>query len=323
MTRLILTNDIHMAFKGPVTRLDDWPEALFAKLEQVGTLARKLGAGAVLIAGDFFHMKSRSSFAIIYRLMDWCYALKRDGILVIGVPGNHDEVHERLDSVSTQPLGLLFKSGAVIDASYDTVTVNDVAITGIPYPDARDLENWERLPKPLARHSIVMAHYFATPQGGQVFADTYLSYGELTRFPFNVFHFGHDHSDHGVSRIDTPEGSKFFVNVGALGRGSIAKEDISRDVKVAVVEFHEGETKVQQVRLKVSPAGEIFDLTLKAQKDRERQEIEQFVGQLSSDLATTGRVDFGERVGRLDLPDVVRKRVIGYIEAAESAVAVQ
>lgn len=325
MTRFILLNDIHMAFKGPVTRLDDWPDALFAKLDQVGALARKLGCSGVLIAGDIFHLRSRSTWAIVYRLMEWCLALQRDGIRVLAIPGNHDEVHERLDSVPSQPLGILFKSGAMEDVSYLAADIGGVHITGIPYPDASDPTNWDKLPTPAAgAHSIVMAHYFASPKGEQVFTDKYLSYPELTRFPFEVFHFGHDHSDHAVSSIDGANGRQYFVNVGALGRGALAQDQINRDVKVALVEFGKiTETKVQQVKLKVAPAAEIFDLSLKAQKDRERAAVEEFVGQLSTDLATTGRVDFGERLGKLDIPDAVRERVLAYIDAAETTISNQ
>lgn len=168
-----------------------------------------------------------------------------------------------------------------------------------------------------------MAHYFASPAGGQYFSDTFLSYQELSRYPYDVFHFGHDHSDHGVAHLDVGGVAKYFVNVGALGRGSIAQDQVGRDVKVAIVDLGEGDTKVQQVRLKIAPAGEVFDLSLKAQRDRERAEIEQFVGSISTDLVMAGRVDFGERVKRLDIPDEVRGRVLSYIEAAETTLANQ
>jgi hypothetical protein len=130
-----------------------------------------------------------------------------------------------------------------------------------------------------------------------------------------VFHFGHDHRDNGVTAID----GKWFINVGALSRGQMSHENIGRDVKCAIVDFGETETKVLQVKLSVRPANEVFDLALKAQKERERDNIEQFVTGLSQDLADISPINFKEKLSTMEVPDQVRKRVVTYIEQAEAA----
>lgn len=330
--KFVFIKDIHLSHRGPVSRIDDWTEAIFAKLTQVAAVAVKVQARAVLIGGDIFHHKTRIAYGVVFRFMDWCWKLKHyHGIDVVAIPGNHDLVFDRLDSVPTQPIGLLFRSGLVIDATsigegrehgvYSIPGEPTVDIYGVPYPLAKDWAQWQQLAggdvEP-ANRAIVLAHCFASPSGGTCFNEPCMAYGQLAALPFDVFCFGHDHADNGVTQVN----GKVFVNIGALSRGSISKEDVTRDVKLAVIDVPvEGPATVQLVRLKIAPASEVFDLTLKAKKDREFEQIQEFVGTLSSDLlAQTGNVSFKDRVTGMDLPDAVRTRVMGYIEAAEAQV---
>lgn len=327
--KFVCLNDVHLSHRGPQSRTDDWQEAIFGKLEQVSKVAVKVKAKAVCIAGDVFHHKSRIAYGTVLRLMMWAFALRRLGIDVLTIPGNHDEVHNRLDSIDSQPLGLLFASGAFTDVSYKPViyTVDDeqgreiheqrVTILGVPFPDAENLDNFKRAAEMRGEHagrSLLMAHCFATPQGGTYFSQPIHAYALFNDLPFDVFHFGHDHSDHGVAQM----GDKFFINIGSISRGSLALDDLKREPKIALVEFGETVT-VKQIKLRVSPVGEIFDLALKAQKDRERGEVEAFVGQLREDLATAGPISFKDRLGKMELTDTVRARALTYIDAAEQS----
>ncbi len=330
--KFVCLNDVHLSHRGPQSRLDDWQEAIFGKLDQVSKVAKKVGARAVCIAGDVFHHKSRIAYATVLRLMVWAFDLKAAGIDVLVIPGNHDEVHNRLDSIETQPIGLLFASGAFIDVSFgykayryfepkpgdSAVAGPDVAILGMPFPDAMDLGNYQRIadirkacPAPRA---LLMAHCFATAQGGTYFGQPIHPYAAFNDLPFDVFHFGHDHSDHGVAQM----GDKFFINIGSISRGSLAMDDLKREPKIALVEFGEAIT-VKQIKLKVAPVAEIFDLALKAQKDREKGEVEAFVGQLKDDLAVAGPISFKDRLGTMEIPEKVRTRVQSYLDSAEAS----
>lgn len=315
--KFVCLNDVHLSHRGPQSRTDDWQEAIFAKLEQVSRVAVKVQAKAVCIAGDLFHHKSRIAYGTVLRLMMWAFALRKLGIDVLTIPGNHDEVHNRLDSVDSQPIGLLFASGAFTDVSYKRVVYDgDVAVLGVPFPDAMSIENFQRAVEargPGVR-SLLMAHCFATPQGGTYFGEKIHAYADFKDMPFDVFHFGHDHSDHGVAQM----GNQQFINIGAISRGSLALDDLKREPKIALVEFGDTIT-IKQIKLKVAPIGDVFDLALKAQKDRERGEVEAFVGQLKEDLAATGPVSFKDRLGKMELPDTVRARALTYIDAAEAS----
>jgi uncharacterized protein YkuJ len=203
------------------------------------------------------------------------------------------------------------------DVSFKLVEVDGVEISGIPYPAAKSLSSYGRLHRPASHRSILMSHCFALPTSGEYFGEPILAYSDLLEFPFGVFHFGHDHRDNGVTRLD----DRWFINVGALSRGALSHENIGRDVKAAIVEFGDEGTKVIQVKLQYKPASEVFDLTLRAQKERERNDIEQFVAGLSQDLADISPVNFKEKLQAMEIPDKVRVRVLAYIDQAEAPAA--
>lgn len=317
--KLILANDAHLAHKGPATRTDDYQEAIFGKLEQIKRLAVAINATAVLLAGDVFHHKVKVAYGTIYRLMEWCFSLQAQGVEVLAIAGNHDEQHDRLDSIPSQPLGLLFKCGAMKNVAehprhYNTTPA--VAVYGLAYPDAEDPAGFERFRdlKLSEQGAVLMAHCFATAEGGSSFGEHVHRYADLLDLPFNVFHFGHDHSDHGVTTLD----GKHFVNIGALARGSLSEPEINRVVKVAIVEFEPHKVHVQQVKLQTAPFMSIFDLQLHEQKVRSKHDIELFVADLSARLDATGPVDLRTRLDTLSLTAEVKRRVLDYLTSAEA-----
>jgi len=50
--KFVSCNDLHISERNPVSRTDNYQEAIFAKLDQVKKLAVAVKARAVLIAGD-------------------------------------------------------------------------------------------------------------------------------------------------------------------------------------------------------------------------------------------------------------------------------
>lgn len=316
MPKYVLANDLHLSLKSPVSRIDDYHETMFGKMDQLFRLAMKIQASAILLAGDIFHDNRRAvPLALVFELWAWCIKVKKAGIRVLGIPGNHDLKNDRYDSLPGQALGLLFLGGAMEDVSFKIIEIDGVEIGGIPYPAAKVLASYSSLQRPHSLRSILMCHCFATPTGGEYFGETILPYNDIfNHCPYGVYHFGHDHRDTGVHHI----GDSWFVNVGALSRGALSHENITRDVKCVIVEMGEEPTNVVQVKLAFKPAGDVFDLALRAQKERERNDIEQFVGRLSEDLANVGPVDFKGKLKEMELPDQVRQRVVTYIEAAEA-----
>lgn len=317
--KIVTFADAHVSHRAPASRTDDYEVAIFAKLAQVTAIAVKVGATAVVTSGDLFHLKTGVPHALVVRLLEWAHDLRGHGIELLGIPGNHDETHNRYESIPGQPLGVLFASGAMVDVSFKPrVLIDDrvsVTVCGVPYPHATRSEELIKLQPHDSVYGLLLLHCFASIEGGDVFGEKVHSYRGLAHLPYQVFVLGHDHRDQGIVKV----AGKTFINVGALSRGSLSSEDLARDVKVAVVEFTPTEITAQQVKLKVAPAREVFDLELHQEKKAESAKIAAFVAELQADaLDAGGMASIADRMLAFELPLKVRERIWQYIEQAEA-----
>lgn len=319
MRPLVLINDIHADTRTPSGRRDDWWAAIRAKLEHVLSAATKVNAAAILIAGDLFHAKTRvlgvwpaGTHEVVTFYLDWARRAQSSGIRVLVIPGNHDEVFDRLDSVPRQPLGALVSSGLFIDVSYRAEVFDGWCVSGVPYPDALSLSNLQRVPAaPAGTVGVLMLHCFAEKRATEFFGDPVHAYGEVTVPGYRVFHYGHDHSDHGVVEV----GDTRHVQVGALGRGSLSGEEVHRRPQLVVVDASSALT-VQPYALRVAPAEDVFDFEAKARRDAESSVVADFVTHLDA-LSSNVDDSLAVQIGALELPADIFKRVEGYIQRAE------
>lgn len=335
----MVCNDLHLTDTNPVSRTDCYIDELFGLLDQIAKLAVAQRARAVLIAGDIFHHKAKVSIATLIRLVDWCSRLQEADIVVVTIPGNHDLLHNRYESLPNQPLGLLYAIGAMLNVSRGrgsnaAVFGEDVsvAVAGVPFPDAFDLASWRKLhvalPPVLTQspvglvgmRRVVLAHCFAAPVAGDFFGEPVLAYGDIYEAcPADVYVFGHDHRDGGVAKLDRgdPDNPAYFINLGAISRGSISADDITRTICCGLVRIADTVT-VTKVKLNATPAADIFDLALKAAREAEQTQIDQFVAHLSDTLATLGSSrSVEDHLQTLPLSDDVRARMMQYIAEAE------
>lgn len=312
------TNDWHLWHLTPSSRLDNWPDTIFRKLDQMAEIAAIHQVTVIAVAGDLFN-SINTSYRVVERLLRWCRGV---GVPVVAIPGNHDERYNQLDSLPGTPLGTVFASGQILDVSYHPYTFDGVQIIGIPWPDAKDLPAWANAAALIdpAKPAVVLAHAFASKTGGQFFGQPVLSYEALAAYPFQVYHFGHDHSARASQKLN----GKVFLNFGAPGRGSLAIEEIYRDVFVAVTELRgDGLFDAQLVKLKVEPAEKVFDLQRYAYDKSVVEQFEAGLGQqIQADfLAMSDDQSIASRVSAMALDDAVRARLLQYLTDAEEAVA--
>ena len=326
---LLTCNDLHLTDVAPAARLDNYVDEMFGLLDQIAQAAEKTRANAVCIAGDIFHSKDRPMGApLLGRLVDWCKRLERNGTAVLIVPGNHDLRYNNLDTLPLQPLGVLLKAGVMRDVStnpfYGPPPERDwgphYEVWGVPFPHAFDLDHWRALGRltPLGdRRRIVLAHCFASPTGGTVYGEPELSYSDIAEAcPADVYVFGHDHSDGGVSVLDGDR-PMYFVNLGAISRGTIGHDDITREIHLGLVRIG-AQVSVSRVRLNAIPASDLFDLTTKAEQTAQAQRIDTFIADLEATLASLdSTAPITTHLGRMQIADAVKARMQAYITAIE------
>jgi len=126
--------------------------------------------------------------------------------------------------------------------------------------------------------------------------------------------FGHWHKDQGAVRI----GGKHFVNPGAVSRGALNKENLSRVPQVALIEVTPTGINVGMIPLSVAPATEVFDIERKERREREDEVISQFVDRLRQDVTVDAAKDVENSIQGLDFAVEVRNLALEYLDRARS-----
>lgn len=312
---ILFTNDWHFAKTNPTSRVDDYNAELFGLLEQLAILVKHFQCEALCLAGDIFHNKGLAPWDVVIKLLAWGRQLPCE---IFTISGNHDQQHDRYESIGQTPYGVLIGSGIFTDISRRAVQVggdHGPVIYGVPWPDAAKPDAFKVIPDGV---DIVMAHGFATSEGIERWGVFCHKYDDLvTASPrVRLWHFGHDHTDHGVFRL---RNGAAVINIGALARGALDQDTLARQVKAAVVcNVQTASPDVMQIALKTKPVEEIFDLTRYRERRAEQQHLDAFLDELQRGLSNVLDVDYETLLGTMPLDDAVRARVRQYIEQAEA-----
>lgn len=279
--RYVLVNDIHLSDRPPASCTDTYVNDLFELLYQISILAQGEDA-PIILAGDVFHHKAptRTSHQTVMRLIDWA----RDALVpVYAVVGNHDIQNDRVDSIgSTQPLGVVFASGAI--QMLDGWAEDGQHIYGVPWQMTWDDANVAtaladfRTGSPTYGPALVVTHAPLYPPGQELPFENYPAANFVkamhdTRWNHTV-HYGHVHEPHGIYTVDGVQ----FSNPGALSRGSLHEHNLKRTPSVAVWDADTG--AVEHRELKARPADEVFRLTEIAEVKAAKLDLNAFLSQV-------------------------------------------
>lgn len=316
--RMVWSTDWHVADIGPENRIDDYTETCFDKINQIKRMCRKGKADICLIGGDVFHVKTSSKVrhALVLRLMQ---TFQTFPCPVYSIVGNHDISHNNIGTLGEKPLGVLFVSGALKMLDEETFTSKSgvkVRIIGHHFDPHVKLSAFDHITKGDEDWLLLAYHGFASPQGVSYPGETTFKYSDLAPLPVDDWYFGHWHVDQSVQVVD----GKNFVNIGSLTRGSLSVGNISRSPKAVFCTYEKGSRKLVQVKLKVKPAAEVFDMRKKDRKDREQEKINEFIENLrasTEDDEGATEDDIANKLDTYGMGADVRDRVNDLLQKAE------
>jgi DNA repair exonuclease SbcCD nuclease subunit len=315
-TTFVFRTDVHLADRGPVSWKADYTAEILDCLTQIGAIASKVKADAVLDGGDFFHVKAanRTSHALVSKV---ALLHKSYPCPVYSLEGNHDITYNDLDSVERQPLGVLFETGVFRQLREEVI--GGVRVVGVPYTRDRTLADLRAIKKrPGDRGLIAVVHALAAeaPSAAldDLFGEPVFRYSDLiVEDGPDVWMFGHWHKDQGVTTI----GEVYFVNQGSVSRGALTHDNLDRTPKVAVIRYTDDDLVVKLVPLRVLAAADAFDLDRKGRADNEANKIESFVVELRDKLTQMDRgASIEDQVKTLDFAQEVRDMALSYLERA-------
>ena len=270
--RALLIGDIHLSDRPPSSCTDDYLEDLFVILEHTVDKVRELGVDAVVWSGDVFHYKqpSRTSHATVQRAID---IIQSYPVPVYIVPGNHDMVNDRFDSIAaTQPLGVLFKTGATLLNGWESE--NEFPIFGVPWQ-----QHWtdDTVSEALALYrsrasegSLVIAHAPLYPKGQELEWENYPIDKWAAYQSTGYCFYGHVHDNHGIYKVSPVT----FCNLGAITRGSLHESELTREIRVALWDSSEGFTALSVPH---KPADQVFRLMEKRELQNTQARLDEFL----------------------------------------------
>lgn len=319
MTSLLCVPDLHLSDKPPTNCSSDYLDQLFTMLDEVVEISAR--CDAVVFAGDIFHIKqaNRTSHRTVQRMIDVVQAFP---VPVYLVAGNHDLAQDRLESIyETQPFGTLLQAGARLLTGWS----RDFPLYGAHWE-----QDWQNpgdfltgwLVEGDARHGALSECLFVThapifPPGKEnpwecIPASTFAEWlQEGSCF------YGHVHDYHGVFTVDDVT----FCNFGAVSRGSLHEEDLTRHPSVAI--WHSdrsGEEAFERVKLaSAPPASEVFKLAEHAEKADYRERLDQFLSAVGqSTVSLTSVESVLDSLRSLDLSSADYELAEEVLEAAQA-----
>jgi DNA repair exonuclease SbcCD nuclease subunit len=258
---LVYSTDWHLSTKPPGRRRDDYQAALFKKLLFIRDLTLKL-KGVSLCGGDVFHVKSPKSLANGFGLLFPLLQLLRQ-FPVYGTVGNHDLMYDRMDTLPSQPLGLLIAAGVYHNINEEPILfVNEdetvkVLVETFPYEHgaealARLLATGER-PEGIT-HRIALVHAYGEPgNGGGMFGEA-IGYNQIQHLDYDFMLWGHDHSRHETVEV----GNITHVNLGSLARAAFDTDEVDRPVVATVLSFATDGIRYKEVEVPTTPLNIAF-----------------------------------------------------------------
>lgn len=278
--RYLLMGDIHLADRAPSSCTEDYLDDLFDLLRHTVTLAGRHDVRAVVWAGDVFHHKtpSRTSHATTMRLIELARAYPCP---VYVVPGNHDMLHDRFDSLDqTQPLGVVLASGAVqLLDRFSAVFDGHRDLYGVPWLGTWDdatvsqaLADWRQIRSADDPPGLVVTHAPLYPPGMELPYENYPA-RDFARAMGNTgcVYYGHVHEAHRSYTVD----GVTFCNPGALSRGSLHEHNLTREPSVALWEAGTGQFTL--LALPHKPAAQVFRLDALGAATTARLRLDEFV----------------------------------------------
>jgi DNA repair exonuclease SbcCD nuclease subunit len=304
LSNYLIINDVHLTNDNshPSSCTASYTPDLFDLLYQASDLAVSLECEAVIQLGDFFHIKTpgRNSHELVQRAMRWA----RDCIVpVFIVPGNHDLLNDRLESLNEgQPLGVLYDAGVAIRAE-DYLSCEDrkYPIFGIgwqQYWDAQEDVADRAVAKaiegftPSDTPQLIVTHAPFFPPGANPAYEHYSTekFARMVnpsgRANVQVI-YGHIHDYHGEYVVNGVR----FANYGALSRGSLTESNLTRPVGVTIWNSVTG--KFQFIELQAKPAEQVFRVKEITEVRTTQLKLDEFlksVGQSTIEITTTESV---------------------------------
>jgi DNA repair exonuclease SbcCD nuclease subunit len=269
--KLCQLNDPHLCEKAPRNRTDEYFTDTVVEIFSAIATAKDNDCEAMLLPGDLFHIPAASR--VPHSLVSaWLTLFSNSSMPSVFItPGNHDLSAGRIDSLESQPIGILgYHPKVTILHSGQVSMFNGITIRGIEWNyqmSKRSMKAVSEVPTDILITHAPITHapnpFYSTIQPDQLQGIA------------SIVAYGHIHKTERPVKI----GDTIFSNPGALSRGSISEDDVNRTPSVAIIDTTD--LSVDYIPIKHKPPEDIYRATSIAIKRTSEGIIQAFIDNLN------------------------------------------
>lgn len=265
--KFLYFTDPHLRGTTPASRIDNFPQTLEQKLEEISYLAQTHQVEAILCGGDLWDIP----LPAIQTASNYIEILLTAGCPIYAIEGNHDLFGQNPETLSRTMLGLMFSTGLVKRLApgepvfFDHPSKNvRVQLTGQGYHfeiDKRDprLDYCvKKARKDLVNYAIHLVHgmLLDKPIFGDVPTTLVEHVAPYTEADLTLC--GHAHMGFtGQHWIDPrTDQDRYFMNIGGLTRVSNRISEMQRIPQVLLIDFSSGQMELIRIPLKCAKPGQ-------------------------------------------------------------------
>lgn len=334
--RFLIVGDVHWRSTNPKSRLDNYHEAIRAKILECWEIGREKQVDAILQTGDLLH----SPFITYSTLGELMRLIGQAPAPFFAVAGNHDLFEKNPGSLYRTPLGLLYHVGLVNDIAKERQQIGDVILSGRHNFSRIDQDPMDYALSFFRDEEAVHIHQTHGSIVKAAFPGPHTLVTDLQDIPVDVrpdiIVNGHIHDgmpvydgfgnvrQRGVIVRSDHSAGPIIINPGALCRYKADVDEFNRTIQVAVLEIKKsmGEFiyKVDMIPLKsAKPASEVLSREHLEAETEQRDMRESFFNLLRQEreeefLEVTDMIAQIAHKERIDA--AVRERALKYIAAA-------
>ena len=254
--RLLYFTDTHIRDNNPKYRVDNYPESLKTKLQEIVELVDQLSVDCLLHGGDLFDLPWPPAKAVEISVN----FLEQIKVPVYIVSGNHDLLGQKLSTIEKTMLWFLARRGLFMllapgDKRYLKRDGLTIQLSGQHFNSSIDRLNRFRdycVDKKNCDVAIHMVHGMLLPKPFSPYVPTTMikQVAPFTEADFTLC--GHAHLGYPAEEID----GKIFINPGSISRILALEWELVRVPQVVFLDFSGGEVRCQYIPLRSARPGE-------------------------------------------------------------------
>lgn len=309
MTRFLFYTDPHLSGQTPRHRIDDFPNVMLDKMEEVYSLARERKCQFVIFGGDMFNTHRIYSYDVIGKVQS---IICDSGLTTYAAVGQHDLKGYNPKTLETSVLGFVTSRCNSFQTIWKPIELEECTLFASHVWD--DIEESKKVDTRDDRFNILIAHHLLTNK--KAMFDVVNTGDFSVDCPYQLvlsgdLHDGYEpHEENGV----------WFSNPGSLARR--ATSDGHRMPQVAVVDVYGPRTPpgIEIVRLKCGrPGEEVFGegiaeiLRKREEKETDSFDADAFVSDMEAfEMESDNIYDLVQKIGK---ERGIDQKVLAYLDS--------